>query len=338
MVSVTNFEGVPQPDVTIGIRRAGATTAVRSNDYGQASVALDTAREAIEARVADGRFVAGAPIVQQTLTGPVMSFRVFPADARGLRGAEREAFVRELPDVLADAATTSSTLPLVNTDATLTPEGTSLFLSKRPHAVVAPAPADTEADNTSADGAITALSTRLLGPRGEAVAGVLVYMLQLDPARREVTTASWQRSDATGLVLFEDVVPGAYYRLMVAPAESGYEARSTIVRAVDGRAVTVPPLVLRAPGQTVSGFVYEDDVPASASLVVITDRDGREVLRAATDNAGFFSLGPVVESGAATRLGVRRSTREGVRSATVSVDPAAGDVLVPLDLLAAPTR
>lgn len=336
MVSVTNFEGVPVEDVAIDVRRAGTTTAVRSNAYGQAGVALDDPREAIEARVADARFVAGAPIVQQTLTGPVVSFRVFAADTASLAGAERQAYVDLLPEMLAERTRQEAALALVGTDQHLTLAGLSLFLADGPIDRVAaptPPPAATEADRP-----ITAISTRLLGPRGDAVAGVLVNLVELDPQRRDLAVASWQRSDDTGLVLFEEVRPGAFYRLEVSPSESAFDARSTIVRAIDGRAVTVPPMVLRAPGQTLSGFVYVDDAPASASLVVLTDDSGREVLRSATDTAGFFSLGPVVGPGGPARLGVRRATRGGVQAATVRVDPAAGDVLVPLDLLAAPTR
>lgn len=338
MLSVTNFEGVPVEDVAVEVNRGGVATALRSNPFGQAIVPIDTPRDDVSARVTDPRFVAAAPIVQQTLTGPVMSFRVFAADAATLRGDERQAFVETLPDLLADRVANSPDAAVANSDATLTLAGLGLFLSDRPRPVVAAAavaPPGAGGEDAS-DRPITAISTRLLGTRGDTVAGVLVYLLEMDPARRDVVTASWQRSDDTGLVLFEDVTPGAYYRLDVVPAESGFEGRSTVVRAVDGRAVTVPAMVLRGAGETLSGFVYEEDVPASGSLVVVMNRGGREVLRSATDDAGFFSMGPVPAGEKPVRVNVRRSTRDGVRAATVRVDPAAGDVLVPLDLLALP--
>lgn len=334
IVGAMDFEGLPLGNVQFRVSIADEFHSEgHTDETGVLSVELPRENETIKVELIDSRYQA-MPAVRLS-DGPPhrVPFVLFHARVEDMSYLERLAFARLWPEVLAAQAE-----ELLATNDVATTESASLPVPPSPVLVAAFLEGTRREDSVPLaareDPETTAvLSARVVDAYGSPVDGQIVHLFAYDADLGRVRLAGYERTDERGIAVFEDLEPGRYYRAE-AEARDGRLARSSLIMAELYETHLLPAMVLRQPGEQLSGVIFSGNSPADETIVQTVAIGRTPALTTTTDQMGYFTLAPL--SGEEVRVRILRMTPEGPRGATLRLEPGRTEHLVPFDIVALP--
>lgn len=152
--------------------------------------------------------------------------------------------------------------------------------------------ADPNYDDATTTGSAT-VAARLLDPRGNAIAGALLYIFQFDPDTNTVKLLTSERTSATGDAVFTGIAPLRWVRVETEPNRERF-ARSSLVRPKPDERLVLAPMVSHPADRVLSGVVVREGQPLPG-VVVRSVRNGNRgpELSTLTDANGYFMLAPL---------------------------------------------
>ncbi|MDK2972152.1 MAG: hypothetical protein PWP23_1907 [Candidatus Sumerlaeota bacterium] len=329
MVGATDFDGLPMSGVAFTIEwdePNNQPVELVTDDLGQLAIDLPTPESVATVRLADNRFQTAGVAKQSRPGDRLLMFSLFGTDPEAMGPAERESFAQAWGSIV-------TAKPAKDSESrTPAPEPARLgaFLEGyRRESTGDPfvSPAD-----TATSGAV--LTVKAVNTRGAPVAGAVVYLFGYDESSGTLRTAGSARTNGRGVALFSHVVPNRYHRAEVS-TDDGLMARTTILVSRAKETVAFPVVVLRPPGETITGLVFDGEEPARGTMIQTIPAPGRSPITSITDSNGYFSLGPV-RGGEGRTFVLMRNTTDGPRMALAEMPENGGEALVPFHLISRP--
>ncbi len=162
---------------------------------------------------------------------------------------------------------------------------------------------------------------------GSPIAGRSVHLLTMNEETGRVELYERERSDEGGNVRFRSVPAGRIYRAEAVVEDDSRSALSNFFVPEIAETLDLDALVLRQPGESISGIVVNENLPVYGVRIVAKAKGGTE-LQTFTDQFGYFQLSPVASRPIEIKL-----QRPGQNAVDWTIDEGEGEPVIPIVLL-----
>lgn len=317
--------GEPVPGVKFAVvGERGERRIVETGPDGRARSELAHTSEQAAITLDDERWISLQSPWESTPEDRIGFFRLYRRDASEMTRAERRAFANDaLGFVMRDPwqAPDAGDYPPAPVPATA--RRLSMFFP--PHRVESAVNglADFQADH------LGVVSVRILDGRGRPVDGALVRLFYFNETGGILDLAGTERTAASGIAVF-DAAP-ANHLCRAEAVDGALQAVSGFIQVTPGGETLVGPIVLRSPGDRVTGLVFDGDTPVAGALVTARDPGGGRVMSTTTDQFGYFEVAPLPAE--TVNLRVQHASEKGVRRFNTTVR-GGGSLFIPIDMAA----